>query len=103
MWLFLILTLITAAITMAFYSPHETRSLIAELKRQLRLWVTRQSGERAMQRTVKELFQRVVRAGHDPNIVKEIIEENWDIIRDRLGKPVADNILGEPSSLERYS
>ena len=102
MWLFLILTLMTTAITMVCYLPDGNRSLIAELKRQFRLRFIRHSGEQAMQSVTRELYLRAVSAGHDPDLVEEIIQEDWDIIRDRLGWSIADDILGEPSPLERY-
>ncbi len=102
MWLFTFVTSITILIAWIFIAPQQARALIAELKRQLRLWVIQHAGERAMQAAAQELFQRAVKAGHDPDLVKEILEEDWDIIRDRLGRPVADEILGEPSTLERY-
>ena len=102
MWLILFLTMIATAFIFVICFPQETRTTIAELKRQLRLWVIRHSGERAMQVATQELFQRAVKAGHDPDLVKEILEEDWDLIRDRLGRRIADEMLGEPSTLERY-
>lgn len=102
MWLFLFLTTIATSFILVICFPQETRATIAELKRQLRLWVVQDAGERAMQAVAQELFQRAVKAGHDPVLVKEILEEEWNIICDRLGSPIADGILGEPSPLERY-
>jgi hypothetical protein len=102
MWLILFLTMIATTFIFAICFPQETRATIAELKRQLRLWVIRDAGERAMQTAAQELFQSAVKAGHDPDLVKEILEEDWDIIRDRLGRRIADDILGEPCPLERY-
>jgi hypothetical protein len=102
MWLILFLTMIATTFIFAIYFPQETRATIAELKRQLRLWVIRHSGERATHVATQEIFQKAVNAGHDPDLVQEILAEDWDLIRDRLGRPVADEILGEPSPLERY-
>ena len=102
MWLFAIVTSITILIAWTLICPREARELVAELKRQLRLWVIRYSGEREMQVVTQELLDRAVKAGHDPDLVQEILEEDWHIIRDRLGGPVADKVLGEPGILERY-
>ena len=100
MWLF-----VTSVIILIFWViivPCQARALIAELKRQLRLWVIQYAGERAAQAAEHQLFQKAIQAGHDPDLVKEILAEDWDIIRERLGRQAADEILGEPSSLERY-
>lgn len=102
MWLFTFFTSIAILFALIFVDPNHVRATIAELKRQLRLWVIHHGGERAIRAAAQELYQRAVKAGHDPDLVKEILEEDWDIIRDRLGRPIADDILGEPSSLERY-
>jgi hypothetical protein len=103
MWLFSIVFSITILIAWLVICPQEARELIAVLKRQLRQWVIRHSGERALQEVTQELFKGAVEAGHDPDLVKEILEEDWDTIRDRLGRPIADEILGEPTPFERYS
>ena len=102
MWLFLFLILITTAFAWTFFFPQESLGLIAELKRQLRLWVIQKGGERAAHVAAQEIIQKAVQAGHDPELVKEILEEDWNIICDRLGRPVANEILGDPSPLERY-
>jgi hypothetical protein len=102
MWLVLIFTLITTALTLAFALPRESRAMLAELKRQLRLWVIRYSGEQAAKVLAQDFYQAAVRKGHDPKMVKQVLDENWEIICDRLGTPVANDILGEPSPLERY-
>jgi len=118
MWLFTFVTSITIlitwtfiapqqaraliAITWTFIAPQQARALIAEIKRKLRLKVIQHAGERAARAAAQELFKKAVQAGHDPDLVKEILEEDWDIIRDRLGKRIADDIFGEPSPLERY-
>jgi hypothetical protein len=102
MWLFAFITSAVILFAWISISSQQVQALIAERKRQLRLWVIRHSGERAMQSVTQELYNRAVCAGHDPDLVKEIIQEDWDIICDRLGRPLADEILGEPSPLERY-
>lgn len=102
MWLFTFITSVTLLFAWIIIYPQQARAIIADLKRQLRLWVIHHAGERATQAAAQELFQRAVKAGHDPDLVKEILEEDREIIRDRLGRPVADDVLGEPSTLERY-
>lgn len=102
MWLILFLTMITTTFISVICFPEETRATLAELKRQLRLWVIRVAGERAQQTVSPELFQRAVQAGHDPDFVNEILAEDGDFIRDRLGGPFADEILGDPGLWERY-
>ena len=102
MWLFLFLSFITTAVTLVFTLPHETRALFAELKRQLRLWVIRYTGEQAAQKLAQNFYWSAVHKGHDPKLVKKILDENWEIICDRLGTPLANDILGEPDPLERY-
>jgi UDP-galactopyranose mutase len=102
MWLYSLVLSITILIAWTLICPQEARKLIAELKRKLRLWVIRKSGDQAIQSVTKELYQRAVKAGYDPDLVKEILEEDRDIIHDRLGRLVSDDILGEPSPFERY-
>ena len=102
MWLFLILSFITTVITLAIYLPQETRGLIADSKRQLRLWVIRHVGEHVADVFAQHFYQAAVQKGHDPKIVAEVLEEYREIICMRLGTPLANDILGEPSPLERY-
>ena len=102
MWLFLFLSFITTAVTLIFTLPQETRALFAELKRELRLWVIQHIGEKDAQKLAQNFYRSAVRKGHDPKIVKQVLDENWEIICDRLGTPLANDILGEPSPLERY-
>lgn len=82
--------------------PQEIRSILAEMKRQLRLWVIQYTGEKAAQEIAQGFYLSAGRKGHDSKMVKQVLDENWEIIRDRLGTPLANDILGEPSPLERY-
>ena len=102
MWLFPFVIFITILLTWAVTFPQQTRAVIAELKRQLRIWVIQHTGEKAAQEIVQEFYLSAVRKGHDPKIVKQVLDENWEILRDRLGTPLANDILGEPSPLELY-
>ena len=102
MWLFSFVASIAVLFAWGLIVPQQAQALIAALKRRLRLWVIQHTGERAARLASRDLFQKAVQAGYDPNLVKEILEEDWGIICDRLGSPIADKILGEPSALERY-
>ena len=102
MWFFSLVTSVAIVFTWAFVFPQETRAIIAELKRQLRLWVIRYTGERAARDLARDFYQTAIQKDHDPELVKQVLDENWHIIRDRLGTPLANDILGEPSTLERY-
>ena len=102
MWLFPFVIFITILLTWAVTFPQQTRAVIAELKRHLRLWVIQYYGEKATQEIAQEFYHNAVQNGHDPKLVKKVLDENWEIIRDRLGTPLANDILGEPSPLERY-
>ena len=82
--------------------PQEIREILAEMKRQLRLWVIQYTGEKATQAIAQEFYLSAVRKGHDPKMVEKVMDENWEILRDRLGTPLANDILGESSPLERY-
>ena len=102
MWLFSFVASVAVLFTWVIILPQQAQTLLAELKRRLRLWVIQQTGERAARSVTRELYQKAVQAGYDPDLVKEILDEDWDIICERLGRPNADEILGEPSTLERY-
>ena len=97
-----LLTSVAILLAWVISFPNEIRVILAEMKRQLRLWVIRNTGEKAALKLAQEFYLSAVRKGHDPKIVKQVLDENWEIIRDRLGTPVANDILGEPSPLERY-
>ena len=99
---FTLLTIIVILLAWITVYPQLARECIAELKRRIRLWIIKHNGEKATQVAAQKLYQKAVQVGHDPEIVEQVLEENWDIIRDRLGRPIADEILGEPSPLERY-
>ena len=102
MWLFSFIASVAVLFTWVIIVPQQAHALLAELKRQLRLWVIRQTGKRVTRTVVRELYQKAVQAGYNPDLVKEILDEDWDIICERFGRPIADEILGEPSALERY-
>jgi len=102
MQFFVLLTSITIVFALFFSFPQQTRAIIAELKRQLRLYVIRYTGERAARDLARDFYQTAIQKDHNPELVKQVLEENWHIIRERLGTPLANDILGEPSTLERY-
>ena len=99
---FFVLTTVTIVITLFYLFPQQTRKFIAELKRQLRLYVIRRKGEQAAKGLANTFYHDAIQKGHDPDLVKQVLDENWHIIRERLGTPLANDILGEPSTLERY-
>ena len=102
MWLFSLVTSVAIIFAGVFSFPQETRATIAELKRQLRLFVIRYTGERATRDLARDFYQTTFQKDHDPELVRQVLDENWHIIRERLGTPLANDILGEPSTLERY-
>ena len=90
MWLFSFVASVAVLFTWVIIFPQQAQALIAELKRRLRLWVIQQTGERAARSVARELYRKAVQAGYDPDLVKETLDEDWDIICERLGRPIAE-------------
>ena len=92
---------VTLILACSFLFPQEAISIVAELKRQLRLRVIRRTGTNG----AKELADRLQRYASDSGIpselVEEVLAEHHDKIVERLGKRYADEILGEADFTER--
>ena len=93
---------VTLILACSFLFTQEAISIVAELKRQLRLRVIRHTGTDG----AKELAHRLQRYASDSGIpselVEEVLAEHHDRIIERLGRCHADKILGEADSTERY-
>lgn len=100
MWLFLFT--FTTIIVSLFTFPKQAQGIIAEFKRQLRLWVIKNTGERTAHSVAREFYQDAVSNGYDLEVVEAVLQERWELISDRLGTHFANELLGEPSPLERY-
>ena len=88
--------------TLATLFPQIALSVIAELKRQQRLRVIHHVGESIANELAQDLHKFAARKGIDQALVDEVLEQNHDMIAERLGSKYANELLGEPDPNERY-
>jgi len=100
-WVYLF-TILLIICDWAITFPHSALSILAEMKRQLRLRVIQRTGKQAHQELAQSLRREAAREGIDPHLAEEIIQENQQAIIEKTGDKIANEILGEPSPLERY-
>jgi uncharacterized protein (UPF0335 family) len=82
--------------------PGVARALVAELKRQWRLYLTQHEGKRVAQDFIRDFRTQMTSKGFDNQLVEEIINERKTEIIERLGRKQANAQLGEPTPLERH-
>jgi hypothetical protein len=103
MYVELIVIFLITATSWAYLFPEHAIAILAELKRQIRLRVIRQTGENAANDLRRNLHLFALQNGIEAELVEEVLAENHDLIIDRLGRKYADEILGEPDPTERYN
>ena len=89
-------------LTWATLFPQDALSVIAELKRQQRLRVIHHAGESIANELAQDLHKFAARKGIDRALADEVLEQNHDMIVERLGSKYANELLGEPDPNERY-
>ena len=97
----LIFILVSAA-TWAILYPQDAMSVVAELRRQLRLRLIRRSGTEGAKQLSQALHEYAAQMGIEADLVDEVLAEHHDMIMERVGRHYADEILGEPDPTERY-
>ena len=86
----------------AIAHPLQARSLVAELKRQWRLYLIQRKGESAAADVVQELRVQARNQGMRSEQIEKVISEKWPELVERLGTKATNDSLGEPTSLENY-
>ena len=102
MIIYTLVTIIIFSVACATLFPQQAMTVIAELKRQLRLRVIRRSGTEGAKQLALALHQFGREQGIDSEIVDEVLADHHDMIMDRVGRHYADEILGKPDPIERY-
>lgn len=91
---------------LAVTNPRETRdaarSLVAGLKRRFRLYIANKYGEKAAAVFINELREEYSKQGYDMGQFEEAMLELRPDVVERLGTKVANDLMGEPTPLERY-
>ena len=97
------LVLILASLaTWALLYPREAMSLVAELRRRLRLRLIRRSGTEGAKHLSQALHEYAAKTGIEAELVDHVLAEHHDMIVERVGRHYADEILGELDPTERY-
>ena len=99
---FIVIFILIIVPTLVLLFPRDTLAIVAELKRHLRHRVIQRSGKQGAQELAQSFRGRALAKGYDPELVEEILAEQYGIIVERLGKKRADEILAEPTPLERH-
>jgi hypothetical protein len=86
----------------AIAHPLQARSLVAELKRQWRLYLIQRKGESAAADVVQAFRVQARNQGVQSEQIEEIISEKWPELVERLGTKATNDSLGEPTSLENH-
>ena len=86
----------------AVINPLLARTIMAELKRRWRLYLIQRGGEHAVQVAAQRLTRLADRKHIEPHIVHEVLAARRLEMIERLGRRYADQVLGEPTPLERY-
>jgi hypothetical protein len=86
----------------AIAHPLQARAMVAELKRQWRLYLIQRKGESAAADVVQELRVQARNQGMKSEQIEEVIYEKWPELVERLGTRATNEILGKPTPLERY-
>ena len=99
---FIVTFILIVVPTLALLFPRDTLAIVTELKCQLRHRLIQRSGKQAAQELAQSLRSRALAKGYAPELIEEILAEHYGIIVERLGEKRADEILGEPTPMERY-
>ena len=86
--------IVISATAWACLFPDDALTVLAELKRQLRLRVIRRHGEVNARVMERKLLDYATRQGIDPEQVEGILAEKHDWLSERLGNKAANEILG---------
>jgi len=98
----LILVVLPLILVWSFVYPDAALALLAELQRQLRQHIIRREGNRAAQTLARKLRIWAAKRRLDADLVEDVINTHKQEIIEGLGSRYANEILGEPSPLERY-
>jgi hypothetical protein len=98
----LIVIFLITATSWAYLFPEQAFTILAEFKRQIRLRIIHQTGEKAATDLRRNLHLFASQNGIEAELVEEVLAENHDLIVERLGRKYADEVLGEPEPTERY-
>jgi hypothetical protein len=60
------------------------------------------TGKKAAQELAHRFHQRALADGYDPELVEQVFKEYEGVVVERLGRKGAEEVLGEPTPLERY-
>lgn len=82
--------------------PETAISILAEVKRRIRLLYIRLHGKRRAETVFNELRRRAAKKGIDRKLVEDVIAEHREILIMKHGTRAANEALGEPSIWERY-
>ena len=95
----LVMVILSAAVWACLF-PDDALTVLAELKRQLRLRVIRRHGEANARVLRRKLLDYAARQAIDPEQVESVLAEQHPLLVECLGSQAADDILGEPESSE---
>ena len=87
----------------ASINPRGVRVIVAELKRWWRLYLIQRGGEHATQVLACHLVKSAAKKHIDPHVVHKVLTARRLEMIERLGRRYADEVLGKPTPLERYS
>ena len=98
----LILVVLLLILVWPFVYPDAALALLAELQRRLRRHILQCEGNQAAQTLARRLRIWAAKHRFDADLVESVINAHKQEIIERLGSRYANEILGEPTSLERY-
>ena len=90
------------AVAWALTFPQEALSIVAALKRHLRMRVIRRTGTYHAKMLARALHEYATQRGIESELVDDVLVGHHDMIVERLGNRYADEVLGEPDPTERY-
>jgi hypothetical protein len=82
--------------------PNQVLSLVAELKRRLRMFTIDHSGRQMAHVFERQFHHRIFDSNYDPQLVETILLEHRGVVANRLGRKAAEDILGGPSTAEQF-
>jgi len=82
--------------------PASAYVLVGRLKRRWRQYLVQREGEKAAQDFARVFRKQAIRQGFDRTLIETVLHQRKDIVIERLGTQVANQLLGEPTPLELY-
>jgi len=82
--------------------PELALALLAELRRQFRLWVIHRSGDEQAHFLFGQLRVWGTQKGIKARLIEEVINTHKAEVSEQFGRCPANRVLGEPTPLERY-